>query len=824
MFAICVALAASSPAAADGSFVAAPGSPYNIGASAGSVVSGDFNGDGLSDLAVSANNTPSTSMLTILLGQHDGSFVPAPRSPISVGSAQNELATADFNGDGNLDIAWVGGDGILILLGNGHGGFSLLSPITATSIGVSNLGGIATGDLNHDGRPDVVITAYGGYPYGPGFVAVLLGDGKGNFSVAPGSPMQPQYFPGDVTVADFNMDGSPDLAIASAFGNQVGGESNFVLVLLNDGTGLFHPDPQGPFPTGLGPRSIVHGDFNGDGKADVAVCNETSGSVTIFLGDGAGGFLRLPDINIAPANTPQSFLSMYSPQWLAVGDLDGDGNQDLALAVGHNQFTSTQPYREVDILLGNGLGGFEIPASGRIELTGFPFAVTLADFNGDGRLDFATANAEGTASVFLGAAAPTLVELSAPSSLAATVGVPSSYNAAVSSMGWDAPTGVVTLQDGSTAIGSGSVNAGTATLQATFRSAGVRSLVAAYQGDFRTASSTSAPLTVNVAKGSQSITFPPVPNHRYGDAPFPVAAMSSAGLPVTVSVVSGPATIAGNVVTLAGAGTVTLEASQPGDANYLAAASVQQQFQAAASLLQVNTVVNAASYGAGALAPNSFAVVFGVNLASLDTVTSGNLPVTLGGTAIQITDAAGNVSNALLYYASPAQINFLLPNNLSSGKGTMTLQTQTGPSAIIPISLAAVAPGLFSANASGTGVAAGSALRVSADGTQTQLPIASCSGTPVVCAAVLIDLGSDSDTVYLSLYGTGIRGRSSLSKVLATIGGVGADVLYAGTQPEYPGLDQVNLKIDPALRGRGSVQVALTVDGIAANTVTVAIQ
>ncbi|HUA19769.1 MAG TPA: FG-GAP-like repeat-containing protein [Bryobacteraceae bacterium] len=791
------------------------------------MVTRDFNGDGLPDLAVvtyTSTTTTLTSTLNILLAQRDGTFVTAPGSPISFGSAQGDLATADFNGDGNLDIAWVGTTDLRILLGDGRGGFSLHASIGASSVGGPGMGGIATGDFNHDGRADLVITAYGDPYIAPGYTAVLLGDGKGNFTAAPGSPMQSQYYPGAVTVADFNMDGSPDLAIVSALLNRAGGGSDFVLVWLNDGTGAFYADPQGGFPTGLGANAIVQGDFNGDGKTDLATANWEAGTVTILLGDGTGNFVRPPDIDIAPATTSQAFISGYVPQWIAVGDVNGDGNQDLAVAVGHNQINSLAPYQQVDILLGDGLGGFQLPAGGIINLTSDPFVVTFGDFNGDGRLDFATANWGVTVSAFLGAAAPSSVQLSEPSSLTATVGVPSSYSAAVSSMGWDPPTGMVALQDGLATIGSGSLNGGAATLQATFRSAGVRMLVAAYQGDFRTAGSTSEPLSLNVAKGSQSITFPPVPNHRFGDAPFPVTATSSAGLPVTMSVVSGPATVASNVVTLTGAGTVTLEASQPGDADYLAAASVQQQFQVAAALLQVDTVLNAASYSAGSLAPNSFAVVFGAALASLATVTSGNLPTTLGGTAIQITDAAGNVANALLYYASPAQINLLLPGNLSPGKGTLTLQTQAGPSAMLSISIAAVAPGLFSADATGKGVAAGSALRVSADGTQTQLPIASCSGTPVVCTAVPIDLGSDSDATYLTLYGTGIRGRSELSAVTATIGGVAADVPYAGTQPEYPGLDQVNLKIDPALRGRGSVNVALTVDGVAANAVTVAIQ
>jgi uncharacterized protein (TIGR03437 family) len=94
----------------------------------------------------------------------------------------------------------------------------------------------------------------------------------------------------------------------------------------------------------------------------------------------------------------------------------------------------------------------------------------------------------------------------------------------------------------------------------------------------------------------------------------------------------------------------------------------------------------------------------------------------------------------------------------------------------------------------------------------------------LVCTAIPIDLGTASDTVYLSLYGTGIRGRTVPSAVTAMIGGTLVNVLYAGAQPNYPGLDQVNLQLSSQLRGRGSVPIALIVDGIAANVVTVSVR
>jgi uncharacterized protein (TIGR03437 family) len=785
----------------DGTLVPAPGGPYIMGAQPSIVASGDFNGDGLPDLVVATSQE--TSTITILLASRGGTFVPAP-NPISVGWYNTSIAVADFNGDGNVDIASIGGSigptGLQVFLGDGQGGFSLMPPILRSSVGFNDLQAIGVGDFNHDGNTDLVIAGANNIGSSTtGYVAILLGDGTGHFTSAPGSPTQTIEALGFLTVADFNLDGNLDVATTSPPLNQVA-------ILLGDGRGGLYPGPGGPFPTGETPQEIVHGDFNGDGKIDLAVANLFAATLTILLGDGAGGFTPQPDISIGP---------VWTPAGLAVGDVDGDGKLDLAVAVA-NQSNFT-------IFLGDGKGGFDIASFGFFNVPGQPVGVTLADFNGDGRLDVATANAPGTVSVFLGALALSALQFNGSSPMNPTVGANWILYALSPPMGFDRATGTVSLQDGSAVVATAPFDSyGNATFAVTFTTAGAHTLVATYPGDLRTTGSTTPPLAIDVGKGTQTISFPILPNPAYGDPPFTVPAFASSGLPVALTVVSGPATISGNVLTLTGVGAVTLQASQPGNANWLPAPDVQQQFQVAAPSLRIDAVLNAASYGAGSLAPSSFAVVFGANLAAL--ASAVNPGTTLGGTGIQITDASGKTSNAMLYFASPAQVNLMLPANLSLGMGTMTVQTQTGISAATPISIAAVSPGLFSADASGTGVAAGNALLVSADGTQTQLPISSCSGTPPVCTAIPIDLGTSSDSVYLSLFGTGIRGRSALAEVTATIGGIAANVIYAGAQPDYPGLDQVNLQINPALRGRASVPIALTVNGAAANVVTVAIQ
>jgi len=141
----------------------------------------------------------------------------------------------------------------------------------------------------------------------------------------------------------------------------------------------------------------------------------------------------------------------------------------------------------------------------------------------------------------------------------------------------------------------------------------------------------------------------------------------------------------------------------------------------------------------------------------------------------------------------------------------------TPPSTTVQV--AAVAPGLFTANGAGTGVAAAIAIRRSiATQTDTEVPVFHCDANS--CTSMPIELGADAQ-VFLELYGTGIRGRTSLANVSATIDGVSAEVLLAGAQGQFPGLDQVNIVLPHDLQGHGEQDLVLTVDGHAANKVRV---
>jgi uncharacterized protein (TIGR03437 family) len=232
---------------------------------------------------------------------------------------------------------------------------------------------------------------------------------------------------------------------------------------------------------------------------------------------------------------------------------------------------------------------------------------------------------------------------------------------------------------------------------------------------------------------------------------------------------------------------------------------------------------SAASYIAGAaLAAESIAAGFGKGLAATtETAIVTPLPTSLSGVSVSVTDSAGIDRPAPLFFVSAGQINFQVPVGTAAGQATVRVLQQNQVVARGSANVDAVAPGLFTANADGKGVPAALALRVAPDGGQILVDVYRCGTAAGSCAPVAIDLGAATDQVILELFGTGIRGRSALTAVTATIGGQAAEVQYAGPQGGFAGLDQVNIRVPRSLAGRGDVDVVLTVDGKTANTVTV---
>ena len=221
------------------------------------------------------------------------------------------------------------------------------------------------------------------------------------------------------------------------------------------------------------------------------------------------------------------------------------------------------------------------------------------------------------------------------------------------------------------------------------------------------------------------------------------------------------------------------------------------------------------------VAPDSIASLYGSNLASATAqAASQPFPTVLGGVTLSVTDSTGMTRMAPLVYVSPGQINFVVPGGTAPG----AVSLRVNPSGVAASgTVQNVAPTLFSADGTGTGVAAASAIQVQVANPQLQgaVQVFQCGNSS--CTAVPIQLGVDTP-IYLSLYGTGIRNLSSLSNVQVTIGGVNVPVFYAGPQPDFAGLDQVNVLLPLTLRGAGSSNILLTVDGQASNAVTVNVQ
>lgn len=233
----------------------------------------------------------------------------------------------------------------------------------------------------------------------------------------------------------------------------------------------------------------------------------------------------------------------------------------------------------------------------------------------------------------------------------------------------------------------------------------------------------------------------------------------------------------------------------------------------------VFTVVSAAS-GSTILAKESIGSVYGRNLAfRTESAPSVPLSTTLGGVTLQVVDNQGVSRFAPLYYVSSAQINFEVPAGTVSGVAKVNVLNGTGATISGTAQIQNVAPALFTAGGSGTGPVAGYGVRTDAPNSQQAVfSIYQCDANG--CRTLPIGPGLDGP-FYLALFGTGIRNRSSLNNVVATVNGTKAQVLYAGAQSEFAGLDQLNIAFPSGAPGTGETDLLLAVDGVAANVVRI---
>lgn len=235
--------------------------------------------------------------------------------------------------------------------------------------------------------------------------------------------------------------------------------------------------------------------------------------------------------------------------------------------------------------------------------------------------------------------------------------------------------------------------------------------------------------------------------------------------------------------------------------------------------------VSAASYFGDALAAESIAAAFGQNLAtSVQTANTLPLPTSLNGTSVRVRDASGVERLAPLFFVAPTQVNFEVPPSVATGAATVTITSADGSVSTGVVQITSVSPGLFSANSDGRGVAASLVLRIKAGGEQTFEPVAGFDQASGKFVTSPIDLGPETDQVFLVAFGTGMRFRSSLAASSVSIGGSNADPLFVGAASGFVGLDQCNVLLNRNLIGRGEVEVKLTIDGRTSNTVMINIR
>jgi hypothetical protein len=328
----------------DGTFL--QGNTYAAGLGTVSVTGGDFNGDGKLDLAVLNENCqffncPAGS-ISILIGNGDGTFKSAVE--YSTGIAPVAIIAADLNGDGKVDLVTANncgyscnsgpGDALSVLLGNGDGTFQPSVEYQLTDL--NNAISVAAGDVNGDGRLDLVVVDYCASSTCSGdgsLLSILAGNGDGTFQAPKNVPTN--NYPSAVALADVNRDGKMDMVVAVG-GLVIAGATHglldfpglsnpgYVSVLLGNGNGTFQKGVE--YSTGSQPAAIAVGDFNGDGNLDVATSNfgdlsATSGTASILLGNGDGTLQAHID-----------YPAAFAPQALAVSDFNRDGRLDLVTA------------------------------------------------------------------------------------------------------------------------------------------------------------------------------------------------------------------------------------------------------------------------------------------------------------------------------------------------------------------------------------------------------------------------------------------------------------------------------------------------------------
>ncbi len=587
------------------------------------------------------------------------------------------MVTADFNRDGKPDLAIVKGAIVYVYLGKGDGTFQ---PAKTTNVSSANLVLIQTADFNGDGKPDLVVG--NGTFNAP--LLVLLGVGDGSFS-SPISQAGPSLGINIIAAGDFNKDGKPDLAMMSLGFDPC----CTVYVMYGAGNGtLAAPKPVYTAPIGF--NALAAADLNGDGRTDIVT--------ELFT------LISQPDGTFAMKPHPVS-ISSYR---ILVGDLNGDGKPDLAIP--GNPRTGSGTSTGINILLNRGDGSFSYlgvfdPIGSTNRSDAVSFHDILADFNGDGKLDyvgyvgFSFLNVIPSINVCLGNGDGTFQR----------------------SFGYTIPTD------------------------------GALKVTTAVAADFD------------------------------GDGKTDLVELSDSTIEVLLNRGSGP--------------------NQPVAAGAL----------------------NGASFATGSPLPvGGIASIFGTNLAAGTVLaTTVPLPLSLGGVSVTVNGIA-----APLYFVSLTQINIQIPWNALGIAGTaaVVVTTATGVSPPLSIPLAATAPAFFT-----TQSGKGQAIAINADGTLA-VPVGSIPGLtthPAQPGDALILYANGVGPVSPSI-ASGVDSsdtlRTAVTPPVVLIGGVAAQVLFAGLSPQFAGVNQLNVIVPASVAAGDSLPIQMQLGGTTTtNTVTIAV-
>jgi hypothetical protein len=795
----------------DGTFTT--GATFGVGGNPMGVSVGDFNADGKADLAVSGLGT---NNVTILLGNGDGTF--SGGVPYSTGALPQNMTLADFNGDGNADIAIpnYGSNTLTILLGNGDGTFTAAPDVQAGN-GPSNA---AVADFNGDGNADLAIT-----DYNDNTMTVLLGNGDGTFRSAPGAP-RPGGGPNCAITADFNGDGKPDLAIANYNGNTIS-------VALGNGDGTFSSPTS--IAVGGGPNWLAAGDFNGDGKQDLAVVNQNDNSLMMLLGKGDGTFtpavtvstgyypfmILAADFNgdgimdLVTGNDDNGRANVYLTQLsetasVVAGNISPYGaGTHLAEAVyaGDNTYAASNS-ATVGLLaepLATTITLGVIPTSisygQQVLLTATLSPYTAQDHstNGDAVTFYSGGTAEGTGVLSSGYATLNLTSLPAGAdSLTASFAGDANFGASVSAVVplmvstvptlsftvpghtfGDMPFTVAASSNSAGVIGY-SVVSGPATITgATVSLTGTGTVVLeANQAASGTYGGQTQNATFVVASATPILSFASIPVQTFGNAAFAVSASSASSGAVTYAVSSGPATASGATVSITGAGTVTLSASQVASTNYSAASATviftvnPGPTTLAFASIPAQTFGNAA-FAVSATSASSGAVAYAVS--SGPATVSGATVVLTGAGTVVLTASQASSGN---YTAATATITFIV-TPATSALSFASIPTQTYGNAAFAVSATSASSGAVTyAVSSGPATVSGATVNITGAGTVnlTANQVASSNYTAATAATSFI-VNPASSTLHFASIPVQTYGNAAFA-VSATSASIGV-VTYA---------------------------------------------